>query len=85
MESYSIKGLENIAMGVVAQAARDYEKALRCNNEREIKKLERFFRSEYYSSLTNIDGEYMIQKLKEKAKEPLEGPNKTNQIRVVAK
>ena len=72
-------GLENLANAIVTQAAKDYEKALRNNDESMIVDCERFFRSKWYRMMTNVNGEYLIEQLREKAKEPLD---ETNEIRV---
>jgi len=62
-----------LANGIVIQAARDYRKALRIlrrypNHEpaKEVKaEVEDFFRSDWYKTLTNVDGELLIKKLQE--------------------
>lgn len=75
-------GMENLANAIVTQAAKDYEDALRNENAGRIKECERFFRSNWYRQLTTVDGEYLIERLRKKAKEPL---GETNEIRVGAK
>ena len=49
----------DLAYAIVVQAANDYREHY-CNP----KELDRFFRSEYYRTLTNVDGEMLIQKLR---------------------
>jgi hypothetical protein len=64
---------ENLANAVVYQAVLDYRAALKRmrrhprNQEAkdDIASLERFFRSDWYSVLTDVDGEYLIRKVKE--------------------
>lgn len=59
-------GIENLTNAIVLQAVKDYRRALAgCNvNGRDSKSViaecERFFRSEWFSVLTNADGEYLI-------------------------
>lgn len=63
----------SLANAIVISAAKDYRSALRRLRRRpnsqtaktEINDLERFFRSDWYKVLTNVDGEMLIQKLKE--------------------
>ena len=71
------QGMDNLTNAIVAQAAKDYEDALRCGDEDMVQECERFFRSRWYRMLTRIDGEYLINELQKKAKEPLD---ETNQI-----
>lgn len=64
---------ENLANAIIVQAAEDYRKALK-----QLKKnpkntvamsmameCERFFRSDWYEHLTSVDGEYLINKLRQ--------------------
>lgn len=61
----------NLANAIVEQAAKDYKKALRQlkkypNYEEallEKDKIERFFRSEWYTHLTNVNADYLISQL----------------------
>ncbi len=56
---------ENLANAIVAQAADDYRKILVLpQNDGSRRSLERFFRSEWYRILTNLDGELLMQMLK---------------------
>ena len=59
---------ENLANAIVLQAVKDYRKALKYPNSRmalcECRSIERFFRSGWFSVLTNIDPEVLITKLK---------------------
>ena len=64
---------QSLANAIVISAAKDYRAALRRLRRNpksktaisEITDLERFFRSDWYRTLTNVDGELLIQKLKE--------------------
>ena len=63
---------ENLANAIVLSAVEDYRKALKkysrnLNNKSakaEVDSLERFFRSQWYSVLTSVEGEFLIQKLR---------------------
>lgn len=64
---------EMLANGIIIQAARDYKSASRrlektsCRNRAEAERMKNecliFFRSQWFSELTEIDPEYLIQKL----------------------
>ena len=64
---------QSLANAIVISAAKDDRAALRRLRRRpdsrtakaEIEDLERFFRSDWYSALTEVDGELLIRKLKE--------------------
>ena len=68
-----IKNYENLANAIVIQAAKDYRKALRKYKRQpenkaaksEIREIERFFRSNWYKMLTDLDGEMLIARLRE--------------------
>ena len=63
----------SLADAIVIQAAKDYRKALgrlrrnpdNASAKTELAKIERFFRSDWYDSLTSVPGELIIRKLKE--------------------
>lgn len=64
---------ENIANAVVIQACKDYRKAYKRYLRRyrstdkpdeELTELENFFRSAWYKTLTAIDGEYLMDRIK---------------------
>ena len=56
---------EELANAIILQAVKDYRLT---DDERELQEIERFFRSGWYKALTSVDGEYLIQKLREEAK-----------------
>ena len=68
---------EQLANAIVLQAVSDYRRALRKvkknpKNREAIEdtlQLEKFFRSEWYQVLTSVDGEYLIEKLREEVSE----------------
>lgn len=63
---------QRLANAIVEQAAKDYRSALKAlardsDNayiQDEVKSLERFFRSRWYGILTNVDGEYLMERLR---------------------
>lgn len=67
---------ENLANAIVLQAVKDYRDALKRLKKKPSNKAamadalacERFFHSGWYKTLTNVDGEYLINKLREEAK-----------------
>lgn len=68
---------ERLANAIVIQAAKDYMAILRKIRKNPKNKdalndalqLERFFRSEWYQTLTSVDGEYLIEKLRKEVSE----------------
>ena len=63
---YNEEGIEILANAIILQAVKDYRKALRGfslngkSSTAVIAEYERFFRSEWFRVLTNVDGEYLI-------------------------
>ena len=70
-------GYEKLANGIILLAVKDYRSALKKlkRNPRSqtandtVQEVERFFRSDWYKSLTEVDGEMLIRKLREEANE----------------
>ena len=64
---------ENLARAIVITAAKDYRDALRSltrnknnNNAKRMKEeVERFFNSDWYSVLTDLDGAFLMRKIQE--------------------
>ena len=64
---------QELANAIVVMAAKDYRHALRIQYRNpdsqtariKIDEIERFFRSEWYRLLTDVDGEMLIKKLRE--------------------
>lgn len=62
---------ENLANAIVIQACNDYRAALDGIGydykpaDAVIKELEKFFRSSYYRMLTKVNGEYLLDRLKQ--------------------
>ena len=67
-----MRNYEDLANAIILQAVDDYRAALKAqkihpDQDGEVRKLERFFRSEWYSVLTSVDGNGLIQALKKEA------------------
>ncbi len=68
---------ERLANAIILQAVEDYRKALKSVKRNphnrtamdEALSIEKFFRSGWYSTLTNIDGEFLIRKLQEEIRQ----------------
>lgn len=67
---------ENLANAIVIQAVKDYRDILvrlkkKPNNKEamiDAMECERFFRSDWFQTLTSVDGEFLIQKLRKEMK-----------------
>lgn len=67
---------ERLANAIILQAVTDYRAALKrirrsSKNQDAIDealRIERFFRSAWYSQLTSVDGEYLIRRLRDEVK-----------------
>ncbi|WP_373207031.1 hypothetical protein [Coprococcus phoceensis] len=70
---------EALANAIVLQAVNDYRAALKKVKKNpqnkiaidEALQIERFFKSQWYQTLTSVDGEYLINKLRKEASEPI--------------
>lgn len=70
------EGMERLCQAVIVQAAKDYRTALHTlkrnpasgSAKDTVNEIEKFLRSEYYESLTDVNGEYLIRKLREEAR-----------------
>ncbi len=68
-----MNGYIELANAIIAQAAKDYRTALNQLSlnpndkaaQREKKSIERFFHSDWFSILTDLNGELLLKKLKE--------------------
>lgn len=64
---------ENLANGIILQAVKDLRKQYRILLKKpdskaalhDVRVLERFFRSDWFDSLTNLDGEYLLARIKQ--------------------
>ena len=52
---------ENLANAIVLQAVKDYRLI---DDEAELAEIERFFRSDWFGVLTDVDPEYLIRNLR---------------------
>lgn len=57
---------ERLAEAIVTRAVHDYREAQRCKNHEAVKHLERFFRSDYFCLLINLDGEDIVKMMRRK-------------------
>ena len=60
------QGYVALAAAVIEQACDDYRVAYIVNDEKSIKRLEKFFRSKYFNTISNIDPNMLIRNLREK-------------------
>ena len=68
-----MENFENLANAIVLQAVKDYRKILKlCMEQPDYDKfrvsreeIETFFRSDWFGILTELDGEWLIKKIKE--------------------
>lgn len=56
---------KELANAVVLQAVRDYRAALSKDNIYRVRALEKFFRSDWFKVLCDLNGEMIIEKIKE--------------------
>lgn len=56
---------KELANAVVLQAVRDYRAALSKDNIYRVRALEKFFRSDWFKVLCELNGEMIIEKIKE--------------------
>jgi hypothetical protein len=56
---------EKLSEAIILQACKDYRDALRNGNFCRQREVERFFRSDWYLMLSQVDGEFIIELLKE--------------------
>ena len=69
------KAYENLANAIIEQAANDVREANRrlqknardAEAEKTYRETKRFFRSEWFSQLTTLDGELLLEKLEEES------------------
>ena len=84
MQDCTDEAYQELYNAIVLQAVTDYRKALagisygKQSPEDVVKECEQFFRSVYFSRLTKVSGEYLIEKLrKEVQDESLSNPTDT--------
>ena len=57
-------GYHLLAEAIILKAVKDYRRALKYDARSVKRECERFFRSAWFKTLTTIDGENLIQKLR---------------------
>ncbi len=63
---------QSLANAIIGQAAKDYRIALRYHfkhpgntrYQQNVCEIERFFRSDWYTALTDVEGEYLIREIR---------------------
>jgi thiaminase len=80
----------DLANAIVAQAAEDYRKALkgisydhRKSPEKIIKEILRFFRSEWFRTLTKVDADYLIEQLNKEHKENVKKEKEKQSLKTI--
>lgn len=65
-------GYQELANAIIQSAATDYRKVIEILNRRpdlvrlsKVQELERFFHSNWFGTLTSVDGDYILKKIKE--------------------
>lgn len=75
MQNSSVELYQPLADAIILQAVADYRAALtgvgcgRKSAEGVVRECERFFRSHYFSMLTKVSGEYLIEKLRKEVQD----------------
>lgn len=72
-----MNGYQSLANAIILQAVKDYRESIRLLEmnpndkmaQREKRSIERFFHSNWFSILTDLDGELLLKKLKEEVSE----------------
>jgi len=62
------EGVDTLCEAIIYQAIVDYKKALESGDEYAVRALERFFYSDWFNSMSNIDVDWLIQCIREKSK-----------------
>ena len=55
-------GLDNLRIAIVEQAVKDYRRSM---DKFEIEAIEHFFLGSWFKMLVDIDGDYLVRKLRE--------------------
>ena len=62
-------GYGALALAIIEQACIDYIKAIKKKDDIDLSRLEHFFRSQWFTFLTSLDGEYLMKLLRENVNE----------------
>lgn len=75
-EAGNVSGYQDLAIAIIQSVANDYKTVLKILKRRpdlvrlsNVKELEKFFHSEWYKTLTSVDGDYIIKKIREEVLE----------------
>jgi hypothetical protein len=77
---------EDFANAIIKKAADDYRNALdglgydQKDPDRVIREIERFFHSKWFKILTSVDGDYLIEKIRQEHEEKERSRNESNII-----
>jgi hypothetical protein len=74
------EGYSRLCNAIIVQAVKEYMSAKKKNNASRLAELKRFFMSEWYSTLTELDGAKMIEMLDEKYMETIAKGKRFNWI-----
>lgn len=77
---HPVSGYQLLANAIIERAAEDYRRALVSNNELTIKEVSRFFNSQWFTALTDIDGSWMLKKLNSRGKSKSKKDSKSARI-----
>lgn len=84
MQSPIDKAYRGLADAIILKAVSDYRNALNgegydnFSSDQVIKEVERFFRSHYFAILTKVNGDYLIEKLKQEHEEKERSKHESN-------
>lgn len=76
-------GWDQLAAAIIEKACDDYRIAIIVNDEHTAAGIERFFRSNYFSNISRINGEWMIVELRNKYTEEKKGKKKRRYVKKV--
>lgn len=71
----------NLMLAIIQCAIMDYNDALKKDRKADIRQLERFFRSAYFSSVSGFDGELIIGNIRRRLLHNARNPNRAKKSR----
>lgn len=74
-----MQGWDALAAAVIEQAIKDYRVAIIVNSKNQIRKLEQFFRSSYFNTISMIEPEWLIKTCKAKFEKERDERNEKKQ------
>ena len=66
IDKQELGGWDELAAAVIEKACEDYRICVLVGDANGARKIEKFFRSKYFSNISNIDAEWLITNLREK-------------------